>query len=102
VWRLLFWYISSCSFVESDRHLRSACCLIALMTEAVRTSETSVNLYQTSRHKIPEDSYFQRISFILYRLLVEELVSSLWVVGTSLLLGRFKPASISHTSWMLI
>jgi hypothetical protein len=68
------------------------------MTEAVRTSETSVNLYQTSRYKIPEDSYFQGISFILYRLLVEELVSSLWVVGTSLLLDRFKPASISHTS----
>jgi hypothetical protein len=30
--------------------------LIALM-EAVSTSETSVNFYQTTRHDIPEDSH---------------------------------------------
>jgi hypothetical protein len=30
--------------------------IIALMMEAVRTSETSVNIYLTTRHYIPEDS----------------------------------------------
>jgi hypothetical protein len=29
----------------------------ALMMEAASTSETSVNLYQTARHHIPEDSH---------------------------------------------
>jgi hypothetical protein len=31
--------------------------MIALMMEASRTSETSVNFYQTTRHNIPEDSH---------------------------------------------
>jgi hypothetical protein len=30
---------------------------IALMMEAVNTSETSVNFYQTTRRNIPEDSH---------------------------------------------
>jgi hypothetical protein len=30
--------------------------IIALMMEAVRTSETSVSFYQTTLHNIPEDS----------------------------------------------
>jgi hypothetical protein len=33
--------------------------LIALMMEAANTSETSVNLYQTTRRNIPEDSHLQ-------------------------------------------
>jgi hypothetical protein len=32
---------------------------IALMTEAVRTSKTSVNVNLTTRHYIPETSKFQ-------------------------------------------
>jgi hypothetical protein len=32
--------------------------LIALMTQAASTSETSVNFYQTTRRNIPEDSHF--------------------------------------------
>jgi hypothetical protein len=32
---------------------------IALMMEAVSSSETSVNIYQTTRRNIPEDSYIQ-------------------------------------------
>jgi hypothetical protein len=31
---------------------------IALIMEAVRTSETSVNTYSTTRQYIPKDSYF--------------------------------------------
>jgi hypothetical protein len=31
--------------------------LIALMMEAVRTSETLVNFYETTRRNIPEDSH---------------------------------------------
>jgi hypothetical protein len=33
------------------------CRLIALMTEAESTSETSVNFYQTTQHNNPEDSH---------------------------------------------
>jgi hypothetical protein len=29
------------------------------MMEVVRTSETSVNFYETTQHKIPEDSHLQ-------------------------------------------
>jgi hypothetical protein len=32
--------------------------IIALMMEAVITSETSVNIYHTTRRKNPEDSHF--------------------------------------------
>jgi hypothetical protein len=42
-----FWDIAPCSLVDVDR-------LIALMTEAVRTSETSVNLYEIKLRNIPE------------------------------------------------
>jgi hypothetical protein len=34
--------------------------IIALMTEALSTSEASVNIYQTTRHSIPEDSHCRR------------------------------------------
>jgi hypothetical protein len=34
-----------------------AACIIALMMEAARTSETSVNFSQTARHYNPEDSH---------------------------------------------
>jgi hypothetical protein len=33
------------------------------MMEAVSTSETSVNFYQTTRRNIPEDSYLQDKQF---------------------------------------
>jgi hypothetical protein len=34
---------------------------IALMMEAVRTSETSVSFYQTARRNIPEDSHLHHV-----------------------------------------
>jgi hypothetical protein len=33
------------------------CSITAVMMEAVSTSETSVNFYETTRHNIPEDSH---------------------------------------------
>jgi hypothetical protein len=36
----------------------------ALMMEAARTSETSVNLYQTARRNNPEDSHQQFKSYV--------------------------------------
>jgi hypothetical protein len=33
-----------------------AASIIALMMEAVRTSEVSVNVYETTRRNVPEDS----------------------------------------------
>jgi hypothetical protein len=37
---------------------------IALMMEAARTSETLVNLYQTTRRYNPEDSHLRNYSFV--------------------------------------
>jgi hypothetical protein len=42
-----------CSLVDTDRRSTGA-----LMMEAVSTSETSVNLYQTTRRNIPEDTHY--------------------------------------------
>jgi hypothetical protein len=42
--------------------LRRVESLIALMMEAVRTYETSVNFYQTARRNIPEDDHVHIIS----------------------------------------
>jgi hypothetical protein len=55
-----FWDVATCSLTELDRHSRGAYCLyhqtdyMALMMEAVRTSETSVYFYEITRHCIPE------------------------------------------------
>jgi hypothetical protein len=43
---------------EKAVNIFSACCnAIALMKEAVSTSETSANIYQTTRRNIVEDSH---------------------------------------------
>jgi hypothetical protein len=40
-----------------NRYSTSIALAMALMMEAVSTSETSVNIYQTKWHNIPEDSH---------------------------------------------
>jgi hypothetical protein len=47
----VFWVVEPCSLVEVLPTL------IALMMEAASTSETSVNVYQTTRRNNPEDSH---------------------------------------------
>jgi hypothetical protein len=56
------WDVEPCSLIGVDRRFRSEYCLrrhsfIALMIEAVRTSETSVHSIETTRRYIEEDSY---------------------------------------------
>jgi hypothetical protein len=53
----VFWHVLPCSQVDADQRLTGAYCLIigAMMMEAVRTSETSVNIYLTTQQYIPED-----------------------------------------------
>jgi hypothetical protein len=56
----VFWVVAPCSLVEVYHCFRGACRLHhwgTLMTEAARTSEMSVNFYQTTRHNNPEDSH---------------------------------------------
>jgi hypothetical protein len=53
----VFWVVTLCSLVEVYHRFRGPCCLIALMMEAARTSETLVNFYQTTQHYNPEDSH---------------------------------------------
>jgi hypothetical protein len=47
----VFWDVATCSLVEIDRRF------IALMMEAVSSSEMLVSIYQTTRRNIPEDSH---------------------------------------------
>jgi hypothetical protein len=61
----VFWVVPPCSLVDVYKRFRGSCCLhhqgdgllIALMMEAARTSETLVNIYQTTRRYNPEDSH---------------------------------------------
>jgi hypothetical protein len=46
----VFWVVAPCGLVEVYR-------LIALMLEAASSSETSVNLYKSTRRNNPEDSH---------------------------------------------
>jgi hypothetical protein len=48
----VFWVFAQCS-LAIYRLFGGACYLIALMTEAASTSETSVNFYQTTRRNNP-------------------------------------------------
>jgi hypothetical protein len=40
-------------------------CLIALKIKVARTSETSLNFYQTTQHNIPGDSHLQEFCFAI-------------------------------------
>jgi hypothetical protein len=54
----VFWDAAPCSHLKLTdvSEVRTASIIIALMIEAVRISETSVNLNVTARRYIPEDS----------------------------------------------
>jgi hypothetical protein len=53
----VFWNVAPCSLIEIDRRFRGVYRPIALVMEVVSSSETSVNIYQTTRPNIPEDSH---------------------------------------------
>jgi hypothetical protein len=54
----VFWDVAPCSLVETDDVSEViTASIIALMMEAVNTSETSVNFYHTSRINGPEDGH---------------------------------------------
>jgi hypothetical protein len=61
----VFWVVAPCSLVEVHQSFRGPCCLhqqgglIVLMMEAAITSETLVNLYQTTRRYNPKDSHLR-------------------------------------------
>jgi hypothetical protein len=70
--------------------------VIALMMEAVSTSQTSANFYQTTRRNIPEDSHLHirrrkklkshKHSLVVVRLLaqrIEEILKRQWQGGVS-------------------
>jgi hypothetical protein len=50
----IFWDVAPCSLIE-DSGVFAASIIRAMMEEAI-TSETSLNIYQTARCNIPEDS----------------------------------------------
>jgi hypothetical protein len=62
--RFVFWDVLPCKIIV-DRRIRGTCCLHhqgALMMEAARTSETSVDNYFTRKY-IPEDKSKKDLSF---------------------------------------
>jgi hypothetical protein len=48
----VFWDVAPCSLVDIDRRFRGA--------EAVSSSETSVNIDETTRRNIPEDNHLHK------------------------------------------
>jgi hypothetical protein len=50
----VFWDFAPCSLLDTDLRFRSSYCL---HHQGGRTSEISVNIYQTTRRNIPEDSH---------------------------------------------
>jgi hypothetical protein len=55
----VFWNVAPCSLAETDRRFRGDYFLIDLMMEALRTCETSVDFYETTRSNIPQDRLLQ-------------------------------------------
>jgi hypothetical protein len=54
----IFWGVAPCSLVDvTDISELLTDSIMALMMEAVSTSETSVNFYQTTRSNITEDTH---------------------------------------------
>jgi hypothetical protein len=57
--------IALCSLVEADRSYRGVFvsivrAVIALVMDAVRTSETTLYFYETARRHLPESCHLQR------------------------------------------
>jgi hypothetical protein len=52
----VFWDVTQCGLVDTDRRFRVAYCLHH-KTDAVSSTETSVNIYQTTRCNVAEDSH---------------------------------------------
>jgi hypothetical protein len=44
----VFWVLVPCSLVEIYQRFRGPCCLLTLMMEAAKSSETLVNSYQAT------------------------------------------------------
>jgi hypothetical protein len=68
-----FWVLTPCSLAEVYQRFRRPCCLhhqgihhLALMMEAARTSETLVNIYQTTRRYNPQDSHLRSQYYMGY------------------------------------
>jgi hypothetical protein len=63
----VFWYVAPCSQVEVDR-------LIALMMEAVLTSETSVVFNLITRRNISEDTKRQYPFYLKLQLNLKKMI----------------------------
>jgi hypothetical protein len=64
--------IWTCSYILAHFFARGL--FIALMMDAVRTSETLVSFYQTMRCYIPEDSHSHKVSMFVDAVNLENLL----------------------------
>jgi hypothetical protein len=53
----VFWDAAPHSLVDTDRRFRGAVSIIRMFTLTMCSSETSVNIYKTTRCYMPEDSH---------------------------------------------
>jgi hypothetical protein len=55
----VFWDVAPCSVVDTDvsKKLTASIIRVMMMMEAANSSETSVNIYKTTWHNIPEDNH---------------------------------------------
>jgi hypothetical protein len=76
----VLWVVAPCSPVVVYRYFTGACWFIVLMMEAENTSETSVNVYRTTKRKNPKDSHintrrYENLRFHMKRVRFFEVVS---------------------------
>jgi hypothetical protein len=87
----VFWDVALCSLVEIEigRRFRGAYCFHREGDddEGVRSSETSVSFYQTTRRNIPEDGHLQNYIHLKRMMIVLCLPTSLCVSPPELLNG---------------
>jgi hypothetical protein len=58
---VIFWDIMSCNLVDIKQRFRAAYCLLPQGDEAVSSSGTSDNIYQTTWSNISEDNHLHNI-----------------------------------------
>jgi hypothetical protein len=84
----VFWVVAPCGLVEVYRRFRGRCCLllVSLIMESAKTTETFMNLHQTTRRNSPTDSHLRNNAVktsnttALLRVCISDLQSRLTVI----------------------
>jgi hypothetical protein len=88
----VFWIFVPCSLVDVYRRFRAACCCVSrtmmvVVMEAASISETSLNVYQTTRRNNQKGSHLHTHSCGVLKFCAEINLCRLWIV----VIWRFFP-----------